>query len=320
VGHNQAMNDEPRHQTSNAGKIFVLLAVGGSAIGVVGWHLLSNRNAALDTTGFDMSSAPDSGRSVLPRPSQSAPDAPAAAAPNSLGMVKKGDGMVIAGPGGPAAAKPSESQSQNAGAGDKPASPKEEAALSFKDAAIKNEKLVDAFVRRMEAKHPSLKQYGKDWAASPELRALRDQYWKDKDPLKFAYGMAKSGDFGKLIKKYAGDPAMKDVLMTGIKEAPPSLLGAAGSVLANDQVAKELVSTISKAFGLPASVTGLMSGDDAKAPDANKVMSDIMNSDAAKGQMPPAAVPLEQKDFGKAEEAAKAKATNNGFTPLTGGR
>jgi hypothetical protein len=314
------MNDEPRHQTSRAGTLFTLLAVGGSAIGVVGWHLLSNRNAALDTTGFDMSSAPDSGRPALSRPSQSAPlDAPTAA-PNSLGMVKKGDGMVIAGPGGPAAAKPAEPQSQRAGA-DTPANPKEEAALSFKDAAAKNEKLVDAFVRRMEAKHPSLKQYGKDWAASPELRALRDQYWKDKDPLKFAYGMAKSGDFGKLIKKYAGDPAMKDVLMTGIKEAPPSLLGAAGTVLANDQVAKELVTTITKAFGLPASVTGLMSGDDVKEPDANKVMADILNSDAAKGQMPPAAAPLDQKDFGKAQDAAKeAVKANNGFTPLTGGR
>jgi hypothetical protein len=312
------MSDEPRHQTSRAGKLFVLLAVGGSAIGVVGWHLLSNRNAAIDTSGFDMSVAPDSERPAAPRLNRPAAvetaAAPGEVVPNSIGMVKGGDGIMTA--GGRPAPKPAAPQAD--GAAQEAASPKEEAALSFRDAAIKNEKLVDAFVRRMEAKHPSIKQYGKDWVASPELRALRDQYWRDKDPLKFAYGMAKSGDFGKLIKKYAGDPAMRDVLMSGIKEAPPSLMGAVAGVLANDQVAKDLVTTVTKAFGIPASVTGVMDGDGSKAPDANQVMSEIMTSEAAKGQQPAAAVPLDQKDFGKAEEAAKKAATNNGFTPLGG--
>ena len=293
-----------------------MLAVGGSAIGVVGWHLLSNRNAAIDGSGFDMSSAPDSARPAArrldrPAPMETAPP-PGAVAPNSIGMVKGGAGMIAS--GGQPVPKPA--APQTSAAAKDPASPKEDAALSFKDAAIKNEKIVDAFVRRMEAKHPSIKQYGKDWAASPELRALRDQYWRDKDPLKFAYGMAKSGDFGKLLKKYAGDPAMRDVLMSGIKEAPPSLMGAAAGVLANDQVAKDLVTLVTKAFGIPASLTGVMAGGgDAKAPDANQVMAEIMNSDAAKGQQP---VPLEQKDFGKAEEEAKKAATNNGFTPLGG--
>jgi len=312
------MDDEPRHQTSNAGKLFVLVAVFGSAIGVVGWHLLANRNPDIDTSGFDMSTAPESERPAARLPDPPAPvetaAAPGPAVANSIGMVKGGAGMIASG-GQP----PPQAAAPQAGRPDKaPASPKDEAALSFKDAAIKNEKLVDAFVRRMEVKHPTLKQYGKDWAASPELRALRDQYWKDKDPLKFAYGMAKSGDFGKLLKKYAGDPAMHDVLMSGIKEAPPSLMGAAASVLANDQVAKDLVTTVTKAFGIPASVTDVMTGgDDVKQPDANQVMAEIMNSDAAKGQ-PPGAVPLDQKDFGKAEEAAKQAVPNNGFTPLGG--
>jgi hypothetical protein len=314
------MNDEPRHQTSRAGKLFVLLAVGGSAVGVAAWHLLSNRNASIDTSGFDMNTAPEPERSAAPRRVLTAPAetiaGPAAAAPNSLGMVKGGSSMLASGGQPP----PKASEPQSAAATKTPADPKIEAALSFKEAAAKHEKTVDAFVRRMEAAHPSVKQYGKDWAASPELRALRDQYWRDKDPLKFAYGMAKSGDFGKLLKKYAGDPAMRDVLMAGIKEAPPSLMGAVGNVLSNDQVAKELVATVTKAFGLPASVTGFMTGGDgAKPPDANQVMSEIMNSDAAKGQLPPAAVPLDQKDLGKAQDAAKQAApTNNGFTPLGG--
>jgi hypothetical protein len=165
---------------------------------------------------------------------------------------------------------------------EKPAGPKETAALSFKETAAKNEKTVAAFVRRMQAKHPSITQYGKDWAASPELRALRDQYWKDKDPLKFAYGLAKSNDFGKLVKKYASDPGIRETLTTGIKEAPPGLMGAVGGVLQNDSVVKSLATTVVKAAGLPPSLMGFLNGDGAKPPDQNQIMSDIMNSDDMK--------------------------------------
>ncbi|MDD5303685.1 MAG: hypothetical protein PHS14_11325 [Elusimicrobia bacterium] len=308
------MSDEPQHRTSRAGVVLVLLAVGGSAVGVVGWHLLSNRNAGLDTSGFDMSTTPDPANSAAP-PSfpASAPSAPAPAQQTSLGMVKADAGMSVVGPG---ASTPKASGSSGAGAN--PANPKEEAALTFKDAALKYEKLVGAFVRRMEAKHPSITKFGKDWAASPELRALRDQYWKEKDPLKFAYGLAKSNDFGKLVKKYGADPGIRDALVTGIKEAPPNLTAAVGGVLSNDNVAKSLVTTVIKAVGLPASLTGFLTGGDAKAPDQNQVMSDIMNSGEMKKAMQnqQSPVPLDQKDADKAKDAA----TNNGFTPLRGGR
>lgn len=305
------MSDEPTHQTSRAGAILVLLAVGGSAIGVAAWHLLSNRSAGLDTSGFDMSAAPDSSQNPAP-PSfpASAPSARETDHPTSLGMVKGDKGMRVVGPG---ASTPKASGSTGAAAN--PASPKEAAVLTFKEAASKNEKFVDAFVRRMQAKHPSLGRYGKDWAASPELRALRDQYWKDKDPLKFAYGLAKSNDFGKLVKKYGTDPGIRDVLITGIREAPPSLMGAVGGIFQNDKVAKDLVTTVIKAVGLPASLTGFLDGADAKTPDQNQVMADIMGSADLKKAMSnqQAPVPLDQKDAEKPQDAAP-----NGFTPLGG--
>jgi hypothetical protein len=302
------MSDEPQHKTSRFGVIVVFIAVGGSAIGVAGWHLMSNSGAGLDTSGFDMSTTPDPAQSPAP----ASPPSPTAATPTtSLGMVKGDAEMRVVSPGA-STPKPS----GPSGATPNPTSPKESAVLSFKEAAIKHHRVVDAFVRRMEKKHPSLTQYGKDWAASPELRALRDAYWKDKDPLKFAYGLAKSNDFAKLVKKYGGDPGIRDVLISGIKEAPPSLTGAVGGLFQNDSVTKSLVTTVIRAVGLPASLTGFLDGSSAAPPDKNKVMADLMNSDemkkALKNQAAP--VPLGTKEGEKAPEQP------NGFRPLGGGR
>lgn len=308
------MSDEPQHKTSRLGVIFVVVAVGGSAIGVAGWHLMSNSAAGLDTSGFDMSSAPDSASSKAPPSFQSAaPSAVTPAAPTSLGMVKGGEGVTIVGAGTSGTAKAAARAGQ-AGATPNPTDPRQSAALSFKEAAAKNEKLVDSFVRRMERKHPSLTRYGKDWAASPELRALRDQYWRDKDPLKFAYGLAKSKDFAGLVRKYGTDPGIRDVLITGIKEAPPSLTGAVGGLFQNDGAVKGLVNTVIKAVGLPASLVGFLDGGEAKPVDRNQVMADIMASEDMKKAMknqPAPAVAL--PDQGQQQTPPEQ---TNGFTPL----
>lgn len=310
------MSEEPRHQTSRAGVIFVAVAVGGSAIAVAGWHLLSNRGAGIDTSGFDMSSAPDPAQSPIPafRPSATAGAEPVQQ--TSLGMVK-GDKSITIVSAGASTPKPAASGAASGAAAGSP-SDKEDANATMKSAAAKYEKLVYNFVRRMEAKHPSITQFGKDWAASPELRAVRDQYWKEKDPLKFAYGVAKSKDFSGLVKKYAGDAGIRDALMTGIKESPPDLTAAAGGILKSDTVAKGLVTSVVKAVGLPASLTGMIDGSDTKAPDQNAVMADIMNNPEMKklqGQRQ-AAVPLDQSSLDKAKDAVPQN--NNGFTPLGG--
>lgn len=294
------MSEEPKPHTSKLGAILVAVAVGGSAIGVAGWHLMSNRAAGLDTSGFDVSAVADA-----PRPAAAVAAPAAQSQASSLGMMKADEGMSVAA-GGPA--------SKPAGAA-KAATPREAAALTAKEVAIKNEKFVDGFIRRMQKKHPSIGQYGKDWAASPELRALRDQYWKDKDPLKFAHGLSKSGDFGKLVKKYGKDPGIRDVLMTGLKEAPSGVIGAISGLFQNDSVTKNLLNTVMEATGLPKSLTGMITGGgDAKMPDQNQIMGDIMNSPEAKAAMKnqPGAVPLDQKSGEKPPE------TNNGFRPLGG--
>ena len=76
------------------------------------------------------------------------------------------------------------------------------------------------------------------------------------------------------------------------------------------------MTTVIKAVGLPASLTGMLDGSDTKAPDQNKVMADIMNSDDMKKAMQnkQGPVPLDQNALDKAKDAAP----NNGFTPLGG--
>ncbi len=304
------MSDEPQHKTSRLGMIFVAVAVGGSAVGVAGWHLMSNRGAGLDTSGFDMSSPPDAASPRAPAPFPA--PAPVAAAPNSLGMVKGGEGVTVAGAGTAGTSKAASAKPGASGAEANPADPRQAAALSFKDAAVKNERFVASFVRRMEKRHPSLTRYGKDWAASPELRALRDQYWKEKDPLKFAYGLSKSKDFAALVRKYGGDPGIRDVLITGIKEAPPSLTGAVGGLFQNDGAVKGLVNTVVKAVGLPASLVGFLDGGQPKPEARNQAMADIMASDEVKKALknqPAPAVALPDPGRQQPEQT-------NGFTPL----
>ncbi len=255
------MSDEPR--SGRFGAVLVVLALSTSAAGVLGWHLISNRSHnQIDTSGFDISAAPDSRRRSVP--GRAAPDPSQS---SGLSMLKADPGVRVAGPGSnstpPSAPK---------------TTPKENASSSLRKSMIKNERFIDAFGRRMETRYPSIGLYGRDWAAAPDLRALRDQYWRDRDPIKFAYGLAQSKNFGKLLKKYAADPGVRAFLMEGVKQAPGDLLGAAGQVFQNDSVVKDLVKHVASSVGLPASLTAFLGDDNAKPPDQNQVLSEIMQS------------------------------------------
>ncbi|MBI3289089.1 MAG: hypothetical protein HYZ74_06195, partial [Elusimicrobia bacterium] len=121
------MSEEPR--SGRLGAILVAAAVGGSAVAVLSWHLMSGRGAdqQLDTSGFDISAAPDSTR----RPA-AASGAAAQGPASSLGMVKGDAGMRVVSPGsGPSRSSP------GAPSG---ASAKEKAALNAREVAMRNEK------------------------------------------------------------------------------------------------------------------------------------------------------------------------------------
>lgn len=265
------MSEEAAPRSGRFGAIVVGIAVAASFVGVIGWYLLSNRGGAvLDTSGFDMASAPESARPAAP-----APAADAAAPASGLSMLQSDPGLRVASPGAsnPTGAKPGDqSAADDSGAKSSPAA-------SFKEASIKHTRAVYAYGRKMEAKYPSLTQYGKDWNSYPDLKALKDQYWRDRDPVKFMYGVSKSDNFGKMVSKYAKDPGVRAFIMDGVKEVPGELMGSAAQLFQNDGLVKNLVGTVATGLGLPKSMLSVLGGSDAaKPPDANQIMSGIMSN------------------------------------------
>lgn len=267
----------PPARESRGGALLVAAAVGVSAVGVLGWHLLQNRGdkERLDVSGFDLAAAPTGNRPVVPLPAPADPAAPA----SSLGMLKADAGVrvVDSNAGG-------ESSSNPAAAGSSAAKKRQEAGLSFQQAARKHEKRVRAYFMAATAKHPSVRQYGRDWMSYPDLKKLNDDYFKDRDPVKFMYGLSKSENFGKLVKKYATDPAIRAVVIDAAKQTPSDIMSAGLDYLQNDRVIKDLVGSVAKGMGLPSSLMAVFDDGKGAQVDQNKIMGDILknNPDAQK--------------------------------------
>jgi hypothetical protein len=273
------MSDEDPRRGGRAGGVIVALIVGGSAVGVIGWYVLTNRNGpAIDASGFDLSSAPQAhhGSSLAVAPSR--PDRSS----SSLFIMQKADAGVRIGdsnassPGGQAASSAKEVDK------------KEQAHAGFKEQARKHEADVRKFAEMMTRKYPAIRQYGKDWMSHPDLRKLNDDYMRNHDPVAFIMGLTKAPSLGGMVKKYAGSPAIMEFITQGMKEAPGELTSSAMDVLSNDTVAKSLISNVASGLGLPPSITGLInSGGDASKMDQKQVVNDMMNSDAVKNAIPP---------------------------------
>ena len=265
------MSDAPAPRTGRSGGIFVAVLVAGSAVAVGGWYLLTNRGgAAIDGSGFDLSAAP------AHRPAAVASASPLPQAPvSSLGMMKADENVSFSGPAGPApapgaAAKP---------AGGAPATKTEEAHMGFIEAARRHEADVQRWAMKMTNKYAVVRQYGKDWMSYPDLRKLNDDYARNHDPIAFMVGLSHAPNLGTMMKKYAGIPEMRDVVMNGMKESPPELTASALEVVQNDRTMKDLVSNIAGGMGLPPTVTAMINGGgDPSKMDQTKMANDVMNT------------------------------------------
>ena len=246
------MSETNPSRTGRFGAVFVIVVVAGSALGVLGWHLLSNRGGSgLDMSGFDLEKTP----------------APA----SSMGMLKADAGVRIVGGGssGSSAGRPS------SGAAAPDQRPRR---LGLTEAARKHETAVRRYAQRETAKHPILKEYGREWMSHPDLKKLNDDYMRDKDPFKFLAGLSKSENLGRMIKKYAGKNEIRQFVVQGLKEAPAELAAAAVEALKSDRVVKDLIVAIFKGLGIPlSSITAVIAGGDPSKLDQNRIASDIMN-------------------------------------------
>jgi hypothetical protein len=264
---------EPTRRTGRSGGIIVAVAIGGSAVGVIGWYVMTNRTGpSIDASGFDLSAVAQSRRPapVLSPSSRPAPQA------SSLEMMK-GDAGVRIGDSYPASSGSQGSAAAPAKAVDK----KTEAHEGFTEAARKHESDVRRFSQKMSEKYPIIRQYGRDWMKHPDLKKLNDDYMRNHDPVAFIMGLTKAPSLGAMVKQYAGNPAITEYITQGMKEAPADLMSSAMDVLSNDAVAKNLISNVAAGLGLPPSVTAMIGGGgDMSHVDQKKMTSDIMNSQA----------------------------------------
>lgn len=247
------------------------LVVAGSAVGVVGWYVQTNRRGpAIDASGFDLSAAPGSTR---PAPVLSARDATPARPVSSLGYLKADAGVRIA--------------DSNAGVLAAPRRDAASPAKSFTDAARESEPLVRRFAERMTRRYPVIRQYGRDWMSRPDLRKLNDDYMRNHDPIAFLRGLAKAPSAGPMVKKYAGSPEIREFVVGGIKEAPSALFSSAMDALQSDGAIKDVVAHVADGIGLPPSVTALISAGDPSKVDQNKVLGDMLASPPVRQALQP---------------------------------
>lgn len=151
--------------------------------------------------------------------------------------------------------------------------------LSIQDAVSKAEGPLRALNRLYDKRYPSFKQFGVDWAGYGDLRQLDEQFMRDKDPVKFVRGLAKSKNFPAMVKKYAQDPAIQAFVMDAVKALPADVKSAATHYATKyskeDSAIARVGQNVLSSLGLP---TGWLTGGAAETPDAKHVMESLRKS------------------------------------------
>ena len=247
------MNEEAPRRSSKSAAILAVLAVAGSAVGVVIYQLAQKDKPMVDTAGFDISKTQES------RPVQNtAQTLIGSAAPTDRTMFLAED-----------------LSKMRFGAGGNTAKPvAKKAADSFTEACRQAEGKVQALAQAYTLRYPSLVRYGKDWMNYPDLKKLNDDYMRDHDPIAFLRGTARSKNFAKMLVQYAANPAVQSFVKEGIAQAPGEVTSSAMSLLKEDNAIKTVVSNVVAALGLPPALTaGILDGGKV---DQNQVMGQIL--------------------------------------------
>lgn len=246
----------------SSGGWLALLAVIGSAVGVLVWHVRANRGLGrFDMTGFDVA------QTEAPRKTASTYRVDPAQQ-SGLSMIRPDAGIRVAG---------DESSPGPARSGG--------GKISFADAARRNEDLVRSYSERMTRKYPVIAQYGRDWMRYPDLSKLTNDYARNHDPIAFINGLSRSRSFPLIVRQYAAKPEIREFVVNGLKEAPSELTTAAMSALKDQTASKTLVNTVVSALGLPPSLTAAMSGQQISQADQQRAAQDIMSKAASQEGM-----------------------------------
>ena len=259
--------------------LLAVLVVGLSFLGGMGYHYMQrgSEKAVADTSGFDLSTA-------IEAKSGPSSAAPAQTSRSSLGMVQTGlPGMQIDSQG-----NTNQNTSQQAQPGAK---------MSFTQAVHASENKIRALAVKYTQKYPVIGQYGREWMSHPDLKALNDDYMRDRDPIKFIKGVSQSKNFGAMVKKYATNPTMSAFVKEGIGAAAPGAMGAAMDFMKQEKAVKDVITNVASSMGLPPALLGGLAGGGSAPPvDEKQVMGQIMGSNpdlqkAMQGNLDPSKIP-----------------------------
>jgi len=247
--------DAQAPRRSSTGLAFLaVLAIAGSAIGVMIYQLSQREKPAADASGFDLAQTPEShsaagGQSAAPGPAQTQ---------SGLGLLQTG-GL---------------GQLQFGAAGKTPRPADQKTEQDFTAAVRRAEAKAIALAQAYTARYPAIAQYGRDWMSYPDLKKLNDDYMRDHDPIAFLRGLARSQNFGRLMAKYAGTPAIQSFVKESITRAPGEVAMTSTSLLQEDSLIKSVVAHVVSALGLPPAMTaGILGGGKV---DQNQVMGNII--------------------------------------------
>jgi hypothetical protein len=258
------MDEQAPRRSSKSAAILAVLAVAGSAVGVMIYQLSQKDKPTTDTAGFDISKIQES--RPAPNAAQTPPGSGAQAdrtmfLAEDLGKMRFGAGANTA---KSAAQKPTN---------------------GFTEACRRVEGRVQAMAQAYTKRYPSIARYGKDWMSYPDLKKLNDDYARSHDPVAFLRGTARSKNFAKLLAKYAGDSAVQSFVKEGITQAPSDVTSSAMSLLKEDNAVKTVVSNVAAALGLPPALTaGVLGGGQV---DQNQIMGQILQGNPGLQGAPP---------------------------------
>lgn len=158
------------------------------------------------------------------------------------------------------------------------------AELGLAEAAKRNENWFRNFTIKYQTKHPIVYAWGKEWITYPELRKARDDYYQNRNPVRFAFQVASSPNLAKMVSKYSSNPAMRGYVTDLAANAPSEVVKAFTNYLMKDNTATKLVERFAAAAGLP---PALAAGFTGKRVDEKEVMKQILQQNPGLQGVPP---------------------------------
>lgn len=109
-----------------------------------------------------------------------------------------------------------------------------------------------AWFKRLK-ESPVVRAYEKEWMSQPDLKALKEKYTLEKNPVSFIKELSGSKNFYKLVAKYGTNREMISTLMDALKTVSPEAMKRANKAMNLDDMVGKFVDGFGNEVGVPIS-------------------------------------------------------------------